>query len=1051
MENEPLSFNPEYIFQMLDETSHGLADESSIRLSSCGFAAIGSETLTNSVEFWAWLNRNYGRSAHFASADNMLEFLQKSESSRAWMEKIIQGKGYEFDWMVEQRKAFQNIFKTFDAGDVANRPGSDISVYNLLTRTTEEQQLKAYRSTAKVHLSNTPKSMTVVTNAEKVEQVKAQGYADVISFKDRDRLIADTDKRISEIESGTASPIYTASNVGAVLSKAGILGFAVGIGSEALLSYERYKNGKISKKEYIREILMSGGDSGVTAALSAGVMIPVTATLTVAGVTSLVTIPISFTVSTTVNKIIAPAFARGEYRAVLNEAFYYSNITDLCASITGSIMRSTEQYEQFVVSMYYQSQAFYRLRGEEMPTDYQQDFEYLAKLPRDQISLTVTGMIALAQNSSQMYDSLKNQNFFKRMVLTVLGSNKATKEEIQKNSSRLSVYMAQAISFLYERQAVDERIVQMLGQQILDLGIENQAIRNKIQVLSERVDLHQLILEIDHEIFNSENPLVAIYHIASLISPEQACFYRELNVVKAAMEKQRILSSSPLMEEDIIRSVQSLPADQLVLLYAALRKSHNSGLTNDLLSLTDELLFRGQGKGTIGKGPQSSLQKGSVSSQTSTTYSEIFDQLLVQKKSDTDHLAGSSFSMLQELQNAEEMFFAGKLVEAFPLFIRAAEEKVARAYYYLSMYYAEGYGEIIEDNEQALAYAKTGMDLGDPLCTYSYGIIKFYITKESPETWMKQKLKLINPLVRNNDPCALFEQGNYYTVQNLLNGKRSAKEVINKAKVYLARSADQGFWPAAYYYNILSPSFDRSLNHFPEYSSILVDVESYEIQFTYGRYYLFADFESHKYYEQAAKCFLRALALREDFKQPAGYVAFLLGTGLIKDSLRTGISKGNIPMYYKAGLSCDNPVALFEFMLLYSSGVGEKAYGANPTKAYECAKKCYSLTKSPSYKKMHTFVTAFLGESCLEGCGIEKDEKSAVVYLTEAIDAGDSYSAKLLADYYSKGLKSIFHRSVINDLREKSKNIKEREITEETFFSILEEAMDASVEQIGAS
>ena len=55
MENEQLTFNPEYIFQMLDKTSHGLADESSIRLSSCGFAATSSETLTNSVEFWAWL------------------------------------------------------------------------------------------------------------------------------------------------------------------------------------------------------------------------------------------------------------------------------------------------------------------------------------------------------------------------------------------------------------------------------------------------------------------------------------------------------------------------------------------------------------------------------------------------------------------------------------------------------------------------------------------------------------------------------------------------------------------------------------------------------------------------------------------------------------------------------------------------------------------------------------------------------------------------------------------------------------------------------------
>lgn len=376
-----------------------------------------------------------------------------------------------------------------------------------------------------------------------------------------------------------------------------------------------------------------------------------------------------------------------------------------------------------------------------------------------------------------------------------------------------------------------------------------------------------------------------------------------------------------------------------------------------------------------------------ISDHKSTSFCDLFEQLLEDKKPQNIVSSGSSFSDLKELYEAEQLFCAGKLIEAFSRFQAAAEANVPRAFYFLSEYYMNGYGEIVEDAERALELVKTGMDLGDPLCTYSYGLVKWEIDHESPERWMKQKLKLLNPLVRNNDPCALFEQGQYYTTQNFLNEKRSAKEVVEKARSYLKRSAELGYWPAAYELNILTPpDFEHPLNQLQKYSSLLLDVESYEIQFVYGRYYLFADFDNRKYFMQAAKCFLRALSLRENFTEPAGYVAFLLGTGLIEDSLRYGISAGNIPMYYKAGLKCDNPMALFEYMLLYLSGVTEKSYGANPKKAAECAKRCYKLTKgNPAYTTMHRFVTVILGESYFEGYGVEKDKKIAVEYLSEAV------------------------------------------------------------------
>ena len=646
----------------------------------------------------------------------------------------------------------------------------------------------------------------------------------------------------------------------------------------------------------------------------------------------------------------------------------------------------------------------------------------------------------LSSASEEQFSIIKNEKWYRRLWDMVTFSKKG------------EVRLCDQVSTLAQAQQIIAQCLLKGSQQSKEIS---ELVKNNtryIKILAEqaeRLDLHQLILEIDHKIYNREAPLVALYHISSQISLDQASFYREKALIKVAMEEQGILSSSPMMVADIIETVALLPADQLLILYTALSQSHSSQLSRALFTLTEGLLFSELRGSATNLDTQGIMRSCDIPLQESTTLSDLFDQLLEQKKNNNIAVQNTSFSILQELQQAEELFFAGKLIEAFPLFKRKAEEKLARAFYYLSIYYSEGYGEIIEDNEQALEYAKAGMDLGDPLCTYIYGIVNFFVSKESPETWMKQKFKLLNPLIRNNDPCALFEQGKYYMVLNLINSKRSTEEDVNKAKIYMSRAAEKGFWPAAYFYNILSTDFEHPLNRFSKYSSILKEVESYDIQYEYGQYYLFVDFHVHKYFMQATKCFLRALALREDFKEPAGFVAFLLGTGLIEDSLRYGISKGSIPLYYKAGLSCDNPFTIFEYFLLYTSGVGEKGYGANLTKAYDCAKKCYSLTKdSASHKKMHLFVAAFLGECRLEGLGIEKNEKLAISYLNEAVNGGDSYSAKLLADYYSKGWKSIFRRSTINDLRAKCKGVREHEITEDAFFSIVEEALAASFERM---
>lgn len=59
-----ITFSPDEVFSMMEDTSEIIAQENSTRLSSMGPAASESNTLTDSVEFWSWMNRHWHILSH---------------------------------------------------------------------------------------------------------------------------------------------------------------------------------------------------------------------------------------------------------------------------------------------------------------------------------------------------------------------------------------------------------------------------------------------------------------------------------------------------------------------------------------------------------------------------------------------------------------------------------------------------------------------------------------------------------------------------------------------------------------------------------------------------------------------------------------------------------------------------------------------------------------------------------------------------------------------------------------------------------------------------
>ena len=341
----------EEVLKMIDDTSKLVAKKNVNILAQGAVAAQSSNALANKVEFWKWMDRNYAGSGIFSSNNSMQKYISQGVGKEEWVVKQLQGKGYEWDWMAQQRNNIKNLFNRYDAGDVANRAASDVTEMNIFTGKSTEYQMKAYTGKSNPHLKNTPTDMTVVTNAEKVSVVQKNGYESVESYQDNQLIKKSTDSRLEEIKNGSAEPVYNFKNVGGTMAKAGLVGCVIGMGTEAVFSYKAWKKGQISDEEYLKEVLKAGGDAGVTAGITSGIMIPVTAAITAAGVSTVVTIPIAIVVGGIVNKVVAPCFGRGEHRKILSQAKYYQNLENVYDNLLISMENASNQYYNFVSSM----------------------------------------------------------------------------------------------------------------------------------------------------------------------------------------------------------------------------------------------------------------------------------------------------------------------------------------------------------------------------------------------------------------------------------------------------------------------------------------------------------------------------------------------------------------------------------------------------------------------------------------------------------------------------------------------------------------------------
>lgn len=337
----------------LQETAKLIADERVKEISN-GVTAYGSSiNYVKDVEFWKWMKQNYAGSGIFDSAETIKQYIESSPGRANWMKLQLQGKGYEWDWMMERQGQVKNLFKRYNAGVDPTQVGIDVTEKNLLSGVSKTYQHKSYTSNTKIGsqaLKNTPPDTTIITQKENLQRINAGGRK-VEGYQSKAQSNRARDRRFEKAAKGVANSTYTIKEVAKVSGKAGLVGAAIGCTVETIASYGKYKSGELSGKEYLTEIAKTGGNSGVTAGATAAIMIPIEAAIVSAGISIPILIPVSIVVGAAVDKIVAPMFKKGAYLENMNKMKFYDDIGEGYVDFIVCCEESARAFESYVERM----------------------------------------------------------------------------------------------------------------------------------------------------------------------------------------------------------------------------------------------------------------------------------------------------------------------------------------------------------------------------------------------------------------------------------------------------------------------------------------------------------------------------------------------------------------------------------------------------------------------------------------------------------------------------------------------------------------------------
>ena len=635
----------------------------------------------------------------------------------------------------------------------------------------------------------------------------------------------------------------------------------------------------------------------------------------------------------------------------------------------------------------------------------------------------------LSSISENQFETVKHEKWYIRLWDTITFSNKG------------EIRLAEQISTLAQAQQIVAQYLLKASQQnkeISDLVKNNATYIKKLagQSVSFKKDLTSiknlilLLNEINNGLYNNFKPITSMCSILSQLDNDVLSDARSLNNILLSLNNHGVLNGESIEVIDFLMDIADMPEAEMPLVYTELSTIRENYYANLALSVIDGQYFsdnnsRSKDDIVLDVAIVHSVEKKYDSTNLNSIFVSFLNSVISEKVS-AGEFSITNPSAKQEREEAEKLFYAGKLIEAYPKFVHAADSGDARACYFTACYYFSGYGTTAKNEEFYKKYIDLGINRRDPFCYLEYSRYLYnHGEKNKAEYWRNKILPQVGKLADKGDPVACYLIATvmlvYFMDEYSAIGDRTDWTEEEKKKLgitsgvyrnYLTKAIEAGYWPAAFSkcftLGVILDGSDREDN-IKKYGWMFENVEYADVQSMLGNRFLGLDTTENKYYKNAAVCFAKAYSLQKS-DSLSGYMAFFLKAGLGRDLLSTELEGSDVSLLYYKGLNSDEPTSLHGLGDLYYFGVSNKHLGLDRVAAFEHYVKAYekydSVKDFPGKERFDTgksSVAYMLGYMTSFGIGTEKNMKKAVRYYQNAVQNGDKRAIKPLAECYLNG------------------------------------------------
>lgn len=627
----------------------------------------------------------------------------------------------------------------------------------------------------------------------------------------------------------------------------------------------------------------------------------------------------------------------------------------------------------------------------------QSDIVFLTQQPLEKISLIVSGMAALLQDTENKVSAMQSQGWFQRMAKTLSGKNKLTVEDIRKNHDKLNAYMAEAIAILYNQNKIDQMAILSLGAQLNEVYAEQVRLKDQlgsfISKLNDKINsvdnFHMLNTEIEQGVYSAFSPLVGITLVLSQFDNRMLTDLRKLEIIKRSLIAAGIVDSEARPIADYLSDVLLIPEEDVGKVYlewGAIRGNYVadilSGMVESYFFLPDMARKMKKKEAIL----ESVIQAEGIDDSITLSIEEIYD----------DFLGSKLNGMRVALPTAEEQSFEVKesvqvdvaamstpsneeLARNYEKIHKTAEQGNAEAQFLLGKCYAFGLGT--EKNmEQAVDWYRKSAEQGNAKAQNNLG--NCYLWGEGVDEDYEEAARWFTKSAEQGRASGQYNLGTLY-----LSGRGVEKDNRKGVELFLA-AAEQGYELAQF---DLGRCYDNGWGVLEnkekafEWYLKAANQGNEDAQYLLGVCYALGN-GTKENRETAVYWFKKAAENDQVDAVIALADCYIEGNGVEEDEAMA------FELYQKAAAQGDSQ-AMYQLGRCYDFGWGTEA---DERRAFEFYKEAYANGCDQAL--------GLLAYDYYYGAGVEEDKAKGFEYFQKAASMDDVFAQKQLAKIYSSDM-----------------------------------------------